>query len=251
MTSDLPETPINNHEPIILLHGWGMNASVFEPLSNALSGIGKTLCIDLPGYGGNRRQAGLSFEDQAASLASQLPNGRLIGWSLGGLYAIEIARQNPGRFSQLILVCCNPCFVHRHDWHCAVTESDFAAFADDLSRDWSSTIRRFLSLQMLGDVNARQLVRDLMANIQTVGEPDAEVLKHGLDLLKISDTRSILAELEIPIKLILGIRDTLVPASLAKEILKVNSRIQGELITSAAHAPLLSHPDRFISLISD
>jgi hypothetical protein len=38
----------------------------------------------------------------------------------------------------------------------------------------------------------------------------------------------------------------MVPAGVAKEILKVNPRIQVELIANVAHAPLLSHPDRFI-----
>ncbi len=40
--------------------------------------------------------------------------------------------------------------------------------------------------------------------------------------------------------------DKMVPAGVAKEILKVNPRIQVELIANVAHAPLLSHPDRFI-----
>ena len=43
-----------------------------------------------------------------------------------------------------------------------------------------------------------------------------------------------------------GERDAMVPAGVAKEILKVNPQIQVELVANAAHAPLLSHPDRFI-----
>jgi hypothetical protein len=43
-----------------------------------------------------------------------------------------------------------------------------------------------------------------------------------------------------------GERDAMAPAGLAKEILKVNPRIQVELIANAAHAPLLSQLDRFI-----
>ena len=191
----------------------------------------------------------LSFEDQAASIAATLPSGILIGWSMGGLYATEIVRQHPARFERLILVCCNPCFVHRADWSCAVKESVFDAFADDLAKGWSATIRRFLSLQMLGDKNARPLIRDLVMKIQSAGEPDAEVLRYGLNLLKTYDSRSVLANIEIPVEVILGKRDALIPASLAKEIPKINPRIQVELIANAAHAPFLSHLDHFISLI--
>lgn len=43
-----------------------------------------------------------------------------------------------------------------------------------------------------------------------------------------------------------GERYVMVPVGVAKEILKVNPRIQVESTANAAHAPLLSHPDRFI-----
>ena len=43
-----------------------------------------------------------------------------------------------------------------------------------------------------------------------------------------------------------GERDAMVSAGVVKETLKVNPRIQVELGANAAHAPLLSHPDRFI-----
>ncbi len=249
MTNDLSGSPVNNHQPIILLHGWGMNASVFQPLQKLLSGSRQVYSVDLPGYGNNPWQAGLSFEDQAASIAVNLPPGILIGWSMGGLYATEVVRQNPGRFAQLILVCSNPCFVHREDWQCAVKASVFDAFADDLGSGWSTTIRRFLSLQLLGDKNARPLIRELITNIQSAGEPDTEVLRYGLGLLKTYDSRRALADIDIPVKMILGKRDAMVPAGLAKEILKVNPQIQVELMADAAHAPFLSHPDQFISLI--
>jgi len=249
MSRELLASPINYHDPIILLHGWGMNASVFKPLCDNLAGVRKTLCIDLPGYGSSRGQVDLVFEDQAASVGANLPRGTLLGWSMGGLYATEIVRQNPDQFSQLILVCCNPCFVQRPDWICAVNESVLEAFADDLSKGWSSTIRRFLSLQMLGDKNARQLVRDLVVKIEAAGEPSADVLRYGLELLKTLDIRATLAALDVPIKIILGERDVLVPATLIKEILKVNPRIQVELMPDSAHVPFLSHPDHFISLI--
>lgn len=249
MANELPVSPVKNLDTVALLHGWGMNASIFQPLQNSLSGCRRISGFDLPGYGGSPWQSGISFENQAAGIAAKLPAGTLIGWSMGGLYATEIVRQNPERFSRLILVCSNPCFVYREDWRCAVKESVFDEFADNLAKGWPSTIRRFLTLQMLGDKNARPLIRDLVKNIQATGEPDAEVLRYGLDLLKTYDGRSALAEIDIPVKMVLGKRDPLVPASLAKEILKVNPRIQVELIPGAAHAPFLSHPDLFISMI--
>lgn len=235
--------------PIILLHGWGMSASVFEPLSHELAKSREVVTVDLPGYGASAWDASISFQDQVTMIASQLPEGDLLGWSMGGFYALEMIRQNPGKFSQLLLVCCNPCFVRRTGWQCAVDAQVFDAFSQDLRRGWRMTIKRFLSLQMHGSDNARLLIRNLMERLQVGGEPDPEALQFGLDLLKQTDSRELLATLELPIKMILGERDQLVPGSLAKEIIKVNPQIQVESLATAAHAPFLSHSAQFLAMI--
>ena len=234
---------------LILLHGWGMNASVFEPLCEVLKQDTIIHRVDLPGYGGNRWNVNLSFEDQAAQIAANFPRGILVGWSMGGLYATEMLRQNPDRFERLILISSSPCFVQRADWPCAVKESVFDDFALELDKGWAATIKRFLSLQMLGNENARQIIRELMIQIQVTGEPDLRALRFGLDLLKNTDTRPILSNLQAPIQMILGQRDALLPSSLAHEIGKVNAKIQVELIATAAHAPFLSHTAQIASMI--
>jgi pimeloyl-[acyl-carrier protein] methyl ester esterase len=248
-TSSLSVTRVGHGQPIILLHGWGMNASVFEPLCVELAKTREVLLVDLPGYGTSEWHNSMLFEDQAALMLANLPEGQLLGWSMGGLYAAEMVRQSPERFSRLILVCCNPCFVRQSDWQCAVDEQVFDTFNQDLQRGWQNTIKRFLSLQMHGSDNARQLIRDSMARLQVGGEPNSEALQFGLDLLKQNDSRELLATLELPIKLILGERDQLVPNGLVKEISKVNPEIQVESLATAAHAPFLSHTAQFLAML--
>ena len=92
-------------EAIILLHGWGMSASVFDPLCELLSDQYEVITVDLPGYGQSEWCESLTFEDQVALISEQVPRGILLGWSMGGLYATEMVRQKPNRFSRLILMC--------------------------------------------------------------------------------------------------------------------------------------------------
>jgi len=226
-----------------------MNASVFEPLSHELAKSREVVTVDLPGYGASVWDASVSFQDQVALIVSELPEGDLLGWSMGGLYALEMLRQNPGQFSRLLLVGCNPCFIRQNDWHCAVDAQVFDDFNQDLQRGWRNTIKRFLSLQMHGSDNARVLVRHVMEGLMLGGEPNSEALQFGLDLLKQTDSRELLGSLNLPVKLILGERDQLVPNSLAKEIIKVNPRIQVESLATAAHAPFLSHSTQFLAML--
>ena len=233
---------------LIMLHGWGMNAQVFTPLAKALGDRFLVHCPPLPGYAGSRWPASSDFDAQLEQMAAELPPGGLLGWSLGGLYAIELVRRWPQRFGRLTLVASNPCFVKRRDWDCALEASVFEGFSADLQLDWQRTLKRFLALQMQGEADARGLARDLWRQLVETGEPAPGVLGFGLELLGRRDARAALAEIEKPVRLILGEKDRLVPIALAQQIAELTSRIQVESVAGAAHAPFLSHTREFAAL---
>ncbi len=198
----------------------------------------------LPGYPGSPWQCCDNFHDEVAIMGRELPAGRLVGWSLGGLYAIELARRFPERFDALALIACNPCFVRRQDWPCALEPADLDAFYADLERDWARALRRFLALLTLGGPGQRGTIRRLGDAIQTTVAPATDVLRLGLDRLRELDCRTALAELTQPCRLLLGEQDRLVPAALAREIADFAPEIRVESVAGAAHAPFLSHPER-------
>lgn len=236
-------------KPIILLHGWGMNSAVFDGISAELSETREVVCVDLPGYGGSVWDDSLSFGEQAKLIVDELPRGDILGWSMGGLYALEMIRQQPDQFSRVLLACFNPCFVQRDDWPCAVKPEVFDEFSQNLENGWDVTISRFLALQMHGVDNARMLIREAMRSLKLRGEPDPLALDFGLQLMKRRDMRSLLADIGIPVKMILGGLDALVPAELAEEIIQVNPQIEVESLASAAHAPFLSHRTSFLAML--
>lgn len=232
-----------------LLHGWAMNAAVFEPLAQSLAGHYRVNRVDLPGYGLSAGVPAQDFELQLEQLAEALPASTLIGWSMGGLYAIGLCKRYPAKFSRLILLASNPCFVHREDWPSAVPAAVFNEFSESLLHDWQATIRRFIGLQMHGVAQARNLIRNLSELLGQGGEPDVEVLRFGLQLLLERDMRDDLRGLEIPVLAILGERDQLVPASLAQQLPQLNPSIRVECLARSAHAPFLSDSENVEKLI--
>ncbi len=234
--------------PLIFLHGWGMSARLFEPLLQQL-GSRSWVAPGLPGYRGSLWPGESSFECQLELMQTDLPAGSLVGWSLGGLYAIGLALRYPQKFASLTLIACNPCFVKKPGWECAVDGSVFETFCSDLMQDWRPTLRRFLALQMQGDAGARDMTRSLTREILAMSDPDLEVLGFGLELLKTEDARTDLASLEQPVKLILGERDRLVPFSLQQQIHDVAPAIQVESVAGAAHAPFVSHPAQIAAML--
>ena len=235
-------------EPRILLHGWGMSPDVLAPLVDSW-GRDSVVVPALPGYPGSSWSGASEFAVQVETMGSNLAAGHLIGWSLGGLYAIELARLYPQKFARVTLLACNPCFVSRPDWECGVDAAIFDAFSADLARDWRRTLRRFLALQVQGEAEARQLARSLGEMVVARGEPDSATLAYGLELLQTQDARPSLAQLSAETSLILGERDRLVPIGLAQQIREVAPRIRVESVAGAAHAPFLSHTAEVVALI--
>ena len=232
---------------LTLLHGWGTHARVFDPWLERLESRFQPHAPPLPGYAQSPWPAGRGFDFELERMASELPDGALLGWSLGGLYAIELCRRRPDKFGALVLVACNPCFVTRADWPCAVQADVFEGFARELAAERARTLKRFLALQLQGGEAQRELARSLWRTISDAGEPADGVLESGLDLLRRHDARTSLSRLCQPVTLVLGTRDRLVPFALGRQIDELRTGIRVESVAGAAHAPFLSHPE----LVSD
>jgi pimeloyl-[acyl-carrier protein] methyl ester esterase len=162
MTTELFISRSGRGPALVLLHGWGMNGAIFNPLLEYLNEDFELLCVDLPGHG----KSGLvetDFDQQVEKLAYLLPDSILLGWSMGGLYATALARLYPEKFSHIILVASNPRFVQQDDWHSAVPQQVFDEFSSSLSGDWKATIKRFIGLQLHGADQARHLIRHMTA----------------------------------------------------------------------------------------
>ena len=237
--------------PLTLLHGWGMNSAIFDPLVDSLAGDFKIIRVDLPGHGQSIWQDGMSFNNQLEVLADILPESNLLGWSMGGLFAINLANRFPQRFSSLTLACCNPCFVQQPDWNCAVEQVVFDEFSQSLIDDWQTTIRRFVGLQLHGVINARELIRQITALLVRGGSPHPDALRMGLQILLSHDARKELAELRQPVLSILGRRDMLVPSSQAQHLQLLNPKIRVECLAQSGHAPFVSHTESVSELLRE
>ncbi len=95
--------------PMLCLHGHpgtGQSMSVF---TQQFSRQFKTLAPDLRGYGRSRPTGEFQLADHLSDLVAlldkqQISQCLLLGWSLGGIFALELALRYPDRVSGLILV---------------------------------------------------------------------------------------------------------------------------------------------------
>jgi len=243
---------------LLLLHGWGMNKAIWYQLIQDLQTDISIVAVDLPGYGAeNYIPETYTAQSLATAIAPYLENAHqtiVLGWSMGGLVAIELAKTYPEKISQLILVASNPKFVQSSDWPFAVEEQVFINFANDLKKDIKKTIRRFIAIQAMGSKTAKEDIKQICALIEQQPATDYDSLNKGLEILLSSDLRNDLLNLTLPVLIIAGNKDRLVSVKalefLSEQKLKQQQdNISLEIISGAGHAPFISHQEIFMSLI--
>lgn len=241
--------------PLALIHGWGMHSGVWAPLLTPLSQRYQLHLIDLPGMGlspGLPTGENLSLEALAEGLQHVLPDtSHVLGWSFGGLAAMALARQLPNRLRSLILVASTPKFVNEDDWKHGINGQLFQQFAGQMAQDYHTTLHKFLSLQCLGSSQARDTLRILKSSFASRPEPGTRTLQEALHVLLQADLRGLMPALQMPVLLLQGTRDTLVPSSVAEWMHQRLPSSKLTLFNGAGHAPFLSDSAAFVAALDD
>ncbi len=223
---------------LVLLHGWGSDSRIWQPLLPLLMETYAIHLLDLPGVG--RNQARNDWQDDARlldSLAAIMPaEAHLLGWSLGGNLALEYTNHYPSRVLSLSLLATNPAFVQRPDWSCAMAEGAFEQFYQKVKANPEGGIRRFRQLQLRGDKQARNLGRALGAMFEKGFDYNPESLLDALSWLRSRDQRELLRCVMPAPRFLLGECDELVPVALADHLNNVR------VLPGCGHIPMLSEP---------
>jgi pimeloyl-ACP methyl ester carboxylesterase len=100
--------------PLVLVHGYLGGRGQWTELASALAGLFPVITIDLPGFSGAAHaQAPSTIDDFAESVIAELDAGHvdrflLLGHSMGGMIAQEIAHRVPRRVERLVLYGTGP-----------------------------------------------------------------------------------------------------------------------------------------------
>ncbi|MBK1645416.1 pimeloyl-[acyl-carrier protein] methyl ester esterase [Thiocapsa imhoffii] len=237
--------PAGDPLDLVLLHGWGMNAAVWDPLAALLAPHARIHSLDLPGHGTHpfapQHRDLTAWAD--ACLDAAPATALWLGWSLGGLVALCAALRAPARLEGLILLGATPRFTRAVDWTPAMPSETLAHFHTSLRTDPTTTIARFLALQLRGGAAERETLRALRREVAAWPQPDERALSLGLDLLREEDLRGRLPDIRCPSLWLFGTHDTLVPSVVAERVASLMPGTTSALIPGAAHAPHLSHPE--------
>ena len=237
-------------EPIVLLHGWAMHTGIWREFAKELAENYQVICLDLPAHGRSDKPSRFELQSISEQLIQAFPQQActVLGWSLGVTVALDLAQRFPNRIKGLALVAGNPCFVKNENW-AGMKLALLHSFAHNLMTDCHTTLLRFLSLQVKGLPDYKNLVKELKTALQETATPEQTMLQQGLDVLEYSDLRSTLKTLDCPIIAVLGDRDTLVPVAVGEQMQALQPNLQLHILKKAGHVPFLSHTDELLELL--
>ena len=230
---------------LVLLHGWGVNSAIWQPIIAPLSEHFCLYVVDLPGFGDSKPLADYSLQSISEAILAVVPESAIwCGWSLGGLIATYAAINYPQQITQLIQVSSSVKFVSDEQWD-GVDGAVFDNFLQGLQNNPQKTLARFIALQAMGCATARQDSNKLKKLLTGTQDAELKALIAGLHLLAESDLRSSFATLSQPCLSMFGQFDGLVPLQTATKMNTLLPHLQVQLFEHSSHAPFISESELF------
>ena len=204
--------------PILMIHGFGADLSTWMFNQQALAEARPVYAVDLPGHGGSSKQvgdgsvAGLARTVRDYMDAAGIERAHLVGHSLGGAVAVEIALAAPERVTALTLVA--PAGLGNE-----ISEVFISGF---LNETRSRKLRPILEMLVAdpGMVSA-DMVEDVLKFKRLDGAPAAlqAIAAANFDGgRQRNDLRARLEEIGVPLHVVWGEADQILPASHAEAL---------------------------------
>ena len=195
-------------EPVILVHGVGLDASIWQPQISALRAAYDVIAIDMLGHGGSSlppSDARLSdYVEQLLAVADALGLGKVhvIGHSMGALVALEFALSQASRIHSLVAL--NAVYCRPPEQRAAVEARAAAIAQKNSSTSPDEPIARWFGDPVSSaHLEHARLVRRLLLSVDRIGYARSYRLFATSDMAH----RDRLPRLAVPALFMTGARD--------------------------------------------
>ncbi len=244
--------------PVLLfIHGFPFDHSMYLPVCERLKNEFRCVVPDLRGFGASRLTAGSSptrtitsmaqFAEDLAGLLDALDIHEkisLCGLSMGGYIAMQFIRLFPERVRKLIL-CDTRTMVDAPEG-----KANRVKLADSVGQTGLAPIAESMTPNLLSPATMKNKpeITEFLKNMIRAQRPEGTAAA-ARGMAAREDTSKILADLDIPVQIIVGSDDKPAPPLIMKEM--ANSVKNGSFkeIAEAGHLPPLEQPEIFAETV--
>jgi len=223
--------------PLVLLHGYPLDHSIWEPLAARLENEYDLIMPDLRGFGETQvAETDFKMSEYAADLAGLLDQldiekAAVVGHSMGGYVALEFVRAHPKRVLGLGLVSSQTLAdtPERKAGRHQEAEAILAHGVKDVAEGMSGKLTAKPDLQAwLKELILRQRPAGLAGALRAMAERP--------------DMTSLLAGFDLPLALVHGSDDALIPIERARSAKVTVPGAHLTEIPDAGHMPMMEAP---------
>jgi non-heme chloroperoxidase len=264
-TTAIPPTEIYYEDmgrgrPVVLIHGWPLSGRMWEGQVNALLDAGyRCVTYDRRGFGNSGRPGGgFDYDTFSSDLrdvvtALDLQNAMLVGFSMGGGEVVRyLGRYGDDRVSRAMLVAAVPPFLLKTpDNVGGVEPSVFDDMIAGVKRDrikfLSDFLKGFFNWEPGKPVPSEEAIV-YVKSLAWIASPLAT--QQSITAFGTTDIRRDLAKIRIPVLVVHGDADRIVPLELSGR--KAAAAIAGsrlEVLSGAPHGLTVTHGDELNRLM--
>lgn len=235
---------------VVFLHGIGGNRHAFDDQLARMQDRFRCIAWDMPGYGGSKPLARMSFDTLSDALLElldhlDLPRAHLVGHSMGGMVAQTFAVRHGGRLAKLVL---------------AQTSARFGKPGSDWQREFLAARLRPLDAGSTPADFARPLIASMFADqgkraamdkaVATMSVLPADVYRQTLNCLVSFDGLAALTCIRCPTLCLAADCDTTAPARGLERMAGVIPDARFVCLQDAGHLAYLEAADAFTDAIT-
>lgn len=232
---------------VIFLHGFLGSSADWQPLARRLQAAWRCVLVDLPGHGrahfpehpelyscAGATQAVLATADRPA---------HLVGYSLGGRLALQLALQHPERWRSLTLISASaglPLAAERS----ARRRADDALAADLEQNGLTAFLKKWYGQKLFGNLRRKPALFDRLVRRRRKNRAEELArVSHGCSVGRQPALWHRLAELRLPVLLLAGAEDAKY-VRLMRRMQRLIPAAQLVVVEKAGHAVIEEQPVR-------
>lgn len=241
-------------DPVLLIHGLGYARWGWEPVVDALARDLRIALFDNRGIGGSDAPKGpytarqLAADAVAVLDAAGMDHAHVVGTSLGGMVAQEVATRWPERVDRLVLACTTPGGRHAYPLH----ERTLRLMQEALTLAPERALRRFVENALSGDALERRpelVERILYHRLSNPQDPAAWQAQAAAGAA--FDGYGRLGRIAAPTLVLHGTDDGVVDVRNADLLAERIRDARLELFPGCGHLFFWEQPGRFVELVSE
>ena len=237
--------------PVVLVHGLGYARWGWEPVADGFAESFDIVLIDNRGIGSSEAPPGpYTTAEMAGDVLSVLDDAglesaHLIGTSLGGMIAQELALEMPERVEKLVLVCTTPGGANAAPMPAQTVQ----LLAEAPTLEPLVALRKFVENALAPDPPEAMVERILAHRLATAQPPSAWLSQAAAGAA--FDAWDRLPALAMPTLVVHGTADVVVDPANAQLLAERIPNARLELFHGCGHLLFWEQPDRFVGVVGE